>query len=249
MVEIPQPHVDGLPEAAESTADLPIHKIPYLKRAYDKLQLPLSQILRDSDANWIVHDFACNWLPGLATQSGINSVFFSIFNATTMAFLGPPSELISGRRNRPEDYTVVPDWIHFPSNVAFKLREMVSHWDCMDSDVSDFQRMGEAIRDSNFVTTRSCPEYDADSLSLLRNLYGKPVVPVGLLPPPPVPLYDKEEKSVVHIALETEVSLGRDSMHELAYGIEKSRWPFICVVNNRKLVEMRYGSGYHSIRV
>lgn len=256
LVEIPLPHVDGLPESTESTAEIPIHKVPYLKKAYDKLQFPLAQLLKNSDINWIIQDFASNWLPRLAAQFGINSIFFSIYNATTLAFLGPPSELLGGHRQRPEDYTVVPDWIDFPSNVAFKLHEVVCHWVCMDSEASDFERIGEVVRDCRFVIARSCTEYEANSLSLLRNLYKKPVVPVGLLPPLVPSIKDKDDdhdqgwetinewlgninkdKSVVYIALGTEVNLSRDLMHELAYGIEKSGLPFIWVVNNRKLIE------------
>ncbi|KAF3439634.1 hypothetical protein FNV43_RR17912 [Rhamnella rubrinervis] len=248
LVEIPLPHVDGLPESAESTAEIPIHKVPYLKRAYDKLQFPLAQLLKDSDINCIILDFASNWLPRLAAQFGINSIFFSIFNATTLAFLGPPSELLHGHRQRPEDFTFVPDWIDFPTKVAYKLHEMVNHWVCMDSDVSDFQRVAEVIQGSRFVTTRTCPQFEANSLSLLQKLYGKPVLPVGLLPPS-MPegdegfetlkewLGDKKSNSVVYIALGTELSLSQEMMHELAYGIEKSGLPFIWVVNNRPLVE------------
>lgn len=221
----------------------------------------LAHFLRHSDVNWVVHDFVCHWLPRVAAQLGINSVYFNITNATSLAFLGPPSELTAGgggQRQRPEDFTVVPSWIDFPSTVAYKLYEMVSHWDCMDPDVSDFQRFAEAIRGSRFVTLRSCLQFEPNSVSLLEKLYGKPVVPVGFLPPslPGVNgdaddrwntvlnewLGKNSDSSVVYIALGTEVSLSRDMMHELAYGIEKSRLPFIWVVNDRPLVEGALGS-------
>lgn len=101
-----------------------------------------------------------------------------------MAFLGSPSELLGGQRQRPEHFTVIPKWIDFPDcEVAFKLYEMVSHWDCMDDEVSDFERTAKTIEGCDFVATRTCPEFDVDSLSLLQKLYGKPVLPLGLLPP------------------------------------------------------------------
>ncbi|MBA0564548.1 hypothetical protein Golob_009484 [Gossypium lobatum] len=50
-------------------------------------------------------------------------------------------------------------------------------------DVSDFQRMGQLIQGSQFVTTRACFEFEPDEIKLLIKLYQKPVVPVGLLPP------------------------------------------------------------------
>ncbi|XWS17435.1 hypothetical protein CRYUN_Cryun33cG0067400 [Craigia yunnanensis] len=80
FILLPLPHVDGLPPGAESTSDLPIHKVPYLKKAYDKLETQLTEFLKSSlQVKWIVHDFAPYWLPRVATQLGINLVFFSIY--------------------------------------------------------------------------------------------------------------------------------------------------------------------------
>ncbi|KAM5547326.1 UDP-glycosyltransferase 91C1-like [Rosa sericea] len=256
LIELPMPVVDGLPESAESTSDVPINKVPYLKKAYDKLELPLTHCLEDLEVNWIVIDFASHWLPRVATRLGINSVYFTIFNATSMAFLGPPSEILGGERQQPEDFTVVPKWIDFPNyDVKYKLHEVITHWECMEEEVSDFQRVAAGIQGCDFVATRTCPEFDADSLSLLNKLYGKPVVPLGLLPPVLTDadgaeesegdkwrslrewLDNKKEKSVVYIALGTEVTLSREAMHELARGIEKSGLRFIWVLGNRQLAE------------
>ncbi|KAM1314253.1 hypothetical protein FF1_018052 [Malus domestica] len=262
FVELPLPAVDGLPESVESTSQLPINKVPYLKKAYDLLKPAVTHFVQHSGVNWVVHDVICYWLPQVATQLGVNSVFFSIINATSLAFGGPPSELLGDKRRRPEDFTVVPEWFDYPSTVAYKLHEMVSHWDCMDDNVSDFQRLAVTVQDCNFVTIRSCTEVESDAVSLLRNLYGKPVVPLGLLPTSSAPhqpggtndgadekwevlrewLENKKPNSVVYIALGTEVTLSQELMHELAHGIEKSGLPFIWVVNNRPLVEDALGS-------
>uniref|UniRef100_A0A803QSM9 Uncharacterized protein n=1 Tax=Cannabis sativa TaxID=3483 RepID=A0A803QSM9_CANSA len=258
FVDLPLPPVDGLPDGAESTADLPIHKVPFLKKAFDGLQPNLTKFLQDSshDITWIVHDFACYWLPPLANRLGIKLVFFSIFNATSMAFALPPSEMASDYRSRPEDYTVVPKWWKdMPYEVAFKLHEIESHWDCMDSDVSDFQRIKEVVEGCHILLVRTCPEFEPESLSLLKTLHNKPVLPIGLLPPFE-PREDgdhnrwealklwldcRKGKSVVYIALGSELSLSQESMHELAFGIEKSGLPFVWVINNRPLVEGKLG--------
>lgn len=257
FAELPLPHVDGLPDSTESTADLSIQQVPYLKKAYDQLALPLAHFLRDSGIQYIIHDFVCYWVPNIADQLGIIPVYFNITNAINLAFLGPPSELRGSQRSRPEDFTVVPKWFDFPSAVAFKLHEMLKNWDGMDPDVSDLQRMADAIEGTRFVTTRSSSEFEPDATSLLKKLYGKPVVPLGFLPPSMEAisnnshdaqgdetwetlkrwLDNKKEKSVFYIALGTEVSLSPDLMHELAYGIEKSRLAFVWVVNDRPLVE------------
>ncbi|XP_062091075.1 UDP-glycosyltransferase 91C1-like [Humulus lupulus] len=258
LVELPLPSVDGLPDGAESTADLPIHKVPFLKKAFDGLQPGLTKFLEDSghDITWIVHDFACYWLPPVASRLGIKSIFFSIYNATTMAFVLPPSDLVSDYRNRPEDFTTVPKWWKdMPYEAAYRLHEMESHWDCMDSDVSDFQRLKEVIRGCHILLVRTCPEFESDSLSLLKHLHKKPVLPIGLLPPSESRevgderwevlkqwLECKKVNSVVYIAFGSELSLTREWMHELAYGIEKSGLPFIWVIKDRPLVEGQLGS-------
>ncbi|KAL5573138.1 hypothetical protein UlMin_022735 [Ulmus minor] len=251
FAELHLPQIEGLPEGAESTSDLPITKVPFLKKAHDRLAPGLTQFLKNnSEFNWIVHDCLCHWVPRIATQLGINSAYFAIYCATTMAFLGPPSELLNrDSLRRPEDLTVVPKWIDFPCDVAFKLHEVLSHQDCEDSDAPDFPRVGETIQGCQLVAIRTSPEFESNSLSLLQKLYGKPVLPVGFLPPslqendPQLKqwLNSNGENSVVYIALGSEVTLSRELMHELAYGIEKSGLPFIWVINDRPLVEGKLG--------
>ncbi|KAK2645309.1 hypothetical protein Ddye_020504 [Dipteronia dyeriana] len=240
FVQLTLPHVDGLPLEAESTAELPIGKVPYLKKAYDLLQLPLTNFLQNSDVNWVILDFASYWLPSVASQLGVNSVFFNIFCASSCSFIGPPSELLNGRRQKPEDFT---------------LHEIVSHQDCMDSAVSDFQRLGITIRDCRAFAVRSCPEFEPEAFSLLGRLLQKPFLPVGLLPPTLQDtasgdekwqvfkdwLDSKREKSGVYVALGTEVTLSQELMHELAFGLEKSGLPFIWLVKNRPLDEGEMG--------
>ena len=127
MVPLPLPPVHGLPDSVESTSELPFRLVPYLKRAYDQLQPPLTEFLQNSDVNWLIHDFVPHWLPQVATRLGINSVFFSIFNASVLAFLGSPEEILLRDQQPLEDLTVVPEWIPFPSNVAFRLYEVIYH--------------------------------------------------------------------------------------------------------------------------
>ncbi|XVF48965.1 hypothetical protein PTKIN_Ptkin03bG0230500 [Pterospermum kingtungense] len=240
------PQVDGLPPGAESTSELPIHKVPYLKKAYDQLQTQLTEFLeRSPQVKWIIHDFAPHWLPPVAAQLGINLVFFSIICASTFAFFGPSSKLLDESRQRPEDFTVVPEWMDYPNNIAFKLHEMVSHFECMDS-VSDFVRVGTLLSSCKLFTLRSCFEFESEALRVLSKIHQKPIVPLGLLPPSMPSSEDDEgdknwetlkkwldnqqQKSVLYVALGSEVNLSQEFMHELAFGIEKSELPFIWAV-------------------
>ncbi|GKV11960.1 hypothetical protein SLEP1_g23169 [Rubroshorea leprosula] len=255
FVVLPMPQVEGLPPGVESTADIPVHKVPYLKKAYDNLETPLADFLKASRVDWIIHDFAPHWLPRIAAPMGISLVFFCIYSASTTAFYGPPDELIGGHRQRSEEFTVTPEWIDYPSNIAFKLHEIVNLEQCMDQDANDFIRWGSVVQGCQVVTPRSCPEFEPDPLRLLPRLLQKPVVPIGLLPPlvtsaPPEEddeddtwkslrkwLDGKNPKSVFYIALGTEVALSPSLSHELALGIQKSGLPFVWIIKNRPLVE------------
>ncbi|GKV11969.1 hypothetical protein SLEP1_g23178 [Rubroshorea leprosula] len=232
FVRLPMPQVEGLLPGFESTADIPVHKVPYLKKAYDNLETPLADFLKTSLVDWIIHDFAPHWLPRIATPMGINLAFFSVYSASFVAFLGPPDKLIGGHLQRPEDFTVMPEWIDYPSNIAFKLHEIVNVKQGMDQDVEDPIRWASVVQGCQVVTLRSSTEFEPDPLRLLPGLLQKPVVPIGLLPPsvtsaPPDEdneddtwkslrkwLDGKNPKSVFYIALGTEVALSPSLSHE-----------------------------------
>ncbi|MBA0564546.1 hypothetical protein Golob_009482, partial [Gossypium lobatum] len=255
FIPLSLPHVDGLPPGVESTSELPIHKVPYLKKSFDKLETQLTEFLeRSPQIKLIIHDFAPHWLPPMANQLRINLVCFSIFNASTNAFFGPPSEILGGSRKSPEDFTVVPTWMDYPNNIAFKLHETVSHKECEDI-VSDFERYATVLLNCKILTLRTCYEFEPEALRVLSKIHQKPIVPLGLLPPPLTSVDDKgdenwealkkwldskQEKSVFYVALGSEVSLSQESMHELAFGIEKSGLPFIWVVRKPPLVEEQF---------
>ncbi|KAK3436235.1 hypothetical protein EUGRSUZ_C00861 [Eucalyptus grandis] len=263
LVELPLPRVHGLPDSAESTSELLHNMVPYLKKAYDMLEPAVAEFLANSDVDWVIQDFMSFWLPQKARRLGVKSAFFSIFSATTLVFCGPPSLLIDSRARAKaaEDLTVVPPWVTYPTKVAFRLHEVINEEDMVDSDanMSVLQRVGRLIQGCEIVATRTCSEFEAEPLSLLKKLYGRAVVPMGLLPPQNKSrhegdgrwselkqwLDDREEKSVFYIALGTEVALSQELMHQLACGIEKSGLPFVWVVG-RKAGPGSIPSGFES---
>ncbi|MCL7029071.1 hypothetical protein MKW94_001093 [Papaver nudicaule] len=230
FVSFPLAKDENLRYEAEATIDLPLEQVPYLKKAYDSLEGPVSIFLETSRPDWIIYDFAPHWLPPIASRLHIPCCFFSIFNASVNCFLSPPpgsTESDSDSRNRKtlEDFTVLPKWIPFPTNLAFRIHEIrkifSSTFEINGSGVSDEHRYRSTIQGCAFVAIRSCMEFESDYLSLLEKLFGKPIIPVGLLPPPSSAdhvnddeddkhqewmrmrdwLDKQEEKSVVYIAL------------------------------------------------
>jgi hypothetical protein len=249
FVKLPLPHVENLPENAEATTDVPHHIVPYLKKAHDGLQQPLSHFLETSAPDWIIHDFAPHWLPPIAAKLGISRAFFSIFSAATWCFFNPcPRSHDPSARTEPEHFTVPPKWVPFPTKLAYRLFEAKKIFENLKehnaSGVSDWFRVEMAISGTEAWAVKTCTEIEGEWLKLLGELYDDiPVIPVGLLPPRPAQesgdnnkdstwdtigdWLDKQEKgSVVYIALGSETQPSQQDFTELALGLEQSGLPF-----------------------
>lgn len=250
FVKFPLPRDENLPENAEATTDLPYDKVQFLKKAFDLLQEPMTQLLQSSTPDWIIYDFAPHWLPPIAAQLNISRAFFCIFNAWTMSFFGPSEMLLHGYRTRKEegDLTAPPKWFPFGSKIAYRPYEVKRIFDNVSqnaSGVSDGFRLGSAIYGSDVLLIRSCVELEADWLNLFGQINRKPIIPIGLLPPSVQDIEDntwqeirdwleqREKGSVVYIALGSEVALTQDELTELALGLELSGLPFFWASRNR----------------
>ncbi|KAB1201896.1 putative UDP-rhamnose:rhamnosyltransferase 1 [Morella rubra] len=256
FVKLPLPRVDNLPENAEATMDVPYHIIPYLKIAHDGLQEPLSHFLESWTPDWIIHDFAPYWLPPIAAKLGISRAFFSIFNASSLSFFGPTkSGPIEGldpiSRTELEHFIVPPNWVPFPTKIAFRpfeARKIFDNYEENASGLSDWFRFSEVVLGADAFATKTCVEVEGEWLKLLGQLHNVPVIPVGLLPPAApesgdhkdsnwdtiVEWLDKQEKgSVVYIALGSEIQPSPEDFHELALGLEQSSLPFFWALRKR----------------
>ncbi|KAG2694374.1 hypothetical protein I3760_08G140900 [Carya illinoinensis] len=252
LVKLPLPHVENLPENAEATMDVPYHLVPYLKIAHDGLQEPLSRFLESSTPDWIIHDFAPHWLPPIATKLGIPRVFFSIFRASSLCFFGPlKGNTDTTARTEPEQFTVPPKWVPFPSKMVFRVfeaKKLLDNFDENASGVSDWARLVSAASGAEAVAIKTCVEIESEWVKLLSDLYEMDVIPVGLLPPSTeesrnerditwdtiVEWLEKQEKgSVVFIALGTEAQPSQQDFIELALGIEQSGLPFFWVIRRQ----------------
>nr|UXB92737.1 glycosyltransferase [Helleborus thibetanus] len=254
LLTLPLTHVQNLPENAESSMDIPINKTQLLKKAFDGLKPHVSNFLQTSKTpiNWIIYDYASFWLPELADAFTIPCVFFCLFSAAVLSFVGPPEVLLTSEEVRPtpEDFTVVPKWIPFHSDIVFRLHEMLQYFEGAPSDISDVPdtyRFGVAIRDCEFIALRSCEEFEPEWISFLSKLNKKTVIPVGSLHPLAHVsaeaddenwvrirhwLDRKADSSVVYVALGTESILTHNQLNELALGLERSGLPFFWVIRS-----------------
>ena len=177
LIELPLPHVDKLPESAEATMDIPQHIVPYLKKAFDGLEEPLTKFLERSTPDWLIYDFAPYWLPPISSKLGILYIFFSIFSAFGFSFILDSLVLKANR----------PSFDESPNKAILQPFEdktmSIDHTEQNESGVSDVFRVQVVLGGVDLVAVRSCMEIERESLKFLENLCKKPVFPVGLLPP------------------------------------------------------------------
>ncbi|XVF15308.1 hypothetical protein REPUB_Repub09cG0140200 [Reevesia pubescens] len=253
FIKLSLPRVDNLHENAEATIDLPRDKVPYLKIAFDGLQDPLAKFLETSSPDWIIFDFAAYWLPPLAHNLRIPTVYFNIFSAMTVATLKPSSPLIDIEDDgvTPGDYTKPPKWIPFPSFAAlrpFEVSKILVSMMGEGSHTSDSYRFEKVLKLCDAIAVRSCGEFESEYFNLLKKLHDKPAIPVGALPTtdydnedgdeawkPIKEWLDKQEtNSVVYVAFGTEAKPSQEELTAIALGLELSGLPFFWVLRTRQ---------------
>ncbi|KAG2534468.1 putative UDP-rhamnose:rhamnosyltransferase 1 [Panicum virgatum] len=250
LVALPAPVVEGLPEGAESTADVPPEKNELIKKAVDGLAAPFAAFLADAVAggrrpDWIFMDFCHNWLPAIADEHGVACAAFQIVPAAMIAFFGSRSANAAHPRKTPEDFTVPPKWCaSLPSAIAYRRHE--ADWAAgmfrpNASGVADIDRLWEITERTRFTIYRSSDEIEpagAGAFALLTDLFQKPAIPAGVLLQPEFDGRDDDKsisgaspavlqwldsqppKSVIYVALGSEAPLTASNLQELALGLE-----------------------------
>ncbi|KAJ0451650.1 putative soyasaponin III rhamnosyltransferase [Helianthus annuus] len=253
FIKINLPEVENLPKNAESTRDLPANKVKYLKMACDGLRKPMVDFLNNTSLDWIICDFATYWLGPMVAKHGVRTAYFSVFPALVLGFMGSPEAMSGGdERTSVDDFVKRPNWVSFESEVrpsAFHVTRIMQNLTTDDENVSDTYRLATTIRGCDAVVMRSSFAFEPDWLSLLTELYRKPVITIGLLPTKANDnndsddtswletkhWLDKREKgSVVYIAFGTETKPSQYELTQLALGLELSGLPFFWVLNDQR---------------
>ncbi|TVU44532.1 hypothetical protein EJB05_03977, partial [Eragrostis curvula] len=232
LVALPAPKVDGLPEGAESTADVPPEMNELIKKAVNGLAAPFAAFLADAVASgtkpdWIFNDFCHHWLPPIADEHGVPCATFD-FTAPPVWCGGSSSSFLPAVAYRRHE----AEWIA----AAFRPNA---------SGVSDMDRMWGIIEGSRLTIFRSCEELDPGMFTLLTDIFKTPAVPAGILFQPDFSdadgagsgerpevlrwLDDQPPKSVIYVALGSEAPLTAATLHELALGLELAGVRFLWV--------------------
>ncbi|TVU36392.1 hypothetical protein EJB05_18325, partial [Eragrostis curvula] len=188
--------------------------------------------------------YAPYWAPALAAKHGVPCAYVSVFNAAMLGFFGSPETLMGKGKHaktKPEHLTAVPDYVPFPTAVVYcgyEAREMLTGMAPDDSGISEGYRLSKSIGESQLVGVRSSKEFEPEWLQLVGELYQKPVIPLGLFPPPPtqdvagyeatLQWLDRQARgSVVYAAFGSEAKLKSAQLQTIALGLEASGLPFL----------------------
>ncbi|KAL6012628.1 hypothetical protein ACLOJK_003117 [Asimina triloba] len=254
FVHLPLPAVDGLPKGVEATVDVVDDSDEYLKKAFHLSFPAFQQFIAHDHPDWIIHDIFPCWASRIAKESGIPHVFFSIYSAAILAFLGPLEAMVGDGLAKiwpsPESLTSPPTWLGFKTSVAFGPHEARGFYDAgfrpNASGLSAVEDAALTLEGSAAIAIRSCPEFEEEFLNCLKKLHQRPIIPIGLLPPIRQPekrerdddprcrwantfrwLDEQAPKSVVFVAFGTECKLSRDQVHGIAHGLELCGLPFL----------------------
>lgn len=248
LVALPLPRIDGLPDGAESTSDVPYDKFELHRKAFDGLAAPFAAFLDAACAavdgarrrpDWVIADFVHHWVAAAAQDRNVPCAMLIPCAASIAGSAGPPppgdSHAEQQRQAIDQSTSAAPA---FEQQQAAELFATEG-----DSGPSVISRFVQTLARSRFVATRSCPELEPEAFPLLTRLYGKPAVPLGLLPPQPDGtrgvsrsteddstmrwLDAQPAKSVVYVALGTEAPLRVELLRELAHGLELAGTRFL----------------------
>ncbi|CAK7348839.1 unnamed protein product [Dovyalis caffra] len=146
----------------------------------------------------------------IARENKVPLIHFSVFSTATYVFLGSPEYLVGDgqKRLRPSwmSMTSKPEWVDFPSSISYRNHKAVGAFKGMyggnASGITDGERVSKILDGCQAFAVRSCTEFEGDYLTLFERLIGRPVIPVGLLPP------EKPERREITDALGTYESIG-----------------------------------------
>ncbi|CAM0913008.1 unnamed protein product [Alopecurus aequalis] len=229
LVAVPLPRVDGLPDGAESTNDVPGDDRELHWKAFDGLAAPFAEFLAAACANkatrphWIIADSFHHWAAASALEQQVPCAMLLPSAAMLVSLFKPSAAPVP--RHEQETASAITN----PGA----------------SGMSIFQRFTLTIERCTVGAIRSCVEWEPEMFPIAVAIFGKPLMPLGLLPPSPVGgrraagseehttvrwLDAQPSKSVVYVALGSEVPLSVEQVHELALGLELAETRFLWVL-------------------
>ncbi|GLJ32088.1 hypothetical protein SUGI_0646100 [Cryptomeria japonica] len=184
LVELALPTVEGLPEGAESTADVPVELHDLLKIALDKLEKPFEDLLQRLSPDYVLYDFSRYWVATVAAKISIPAGLFYIVNAAFCSYALLPSRCKDDGTTVTELTAPPPG---YPSSVIawqpFEARYMLGVYNGPRGEILPIHRCLRSMQGSAFIAIRSAFPIEGKFIRFLEAATGKAVVPVGFLAP------------------------------------------------------------------
>lgn len=245
VIPLTIPPVEGLPPGLESTADLSPAQSELLKVALDLMQPQIKTILSELKPHFVLFDFAQEWLPPLASELGIKTVFYSVFVALSTSYLTVPARLPEPKRSPTVEELRKPP-PGFPktsitSVKTFEARDFLYMFRSFHGGASVYDRVLTGLKGCDVILAKTCNEMEGPYVEYVKQQFSKPVLLVGpVVPEPrPEPLEEKWAKwlgqfparSVAYCSFGSETFLSDEQVKELLTGLDLTGLPFFVVLN------------------
>ncbi|KAI9096276.1 hypothetical protein K1719_025995 [Acacia pycnantha] len=244
FIPINVPHVDGLPNGAETTHDIPLSLTPLLMKALDLTEPFIEASLKDLKPHFIFYDFQY-WMPQLARRLRIKAFMFSIATPASVGYLLRPEKKSLDKPATEFDITVPPPGFP-PSAIRIQLNVLIllaqlSASEHEEKGVSLAERTLTAFNDSDAIVFKSFREMEGPYIDYLERQFEKPIFLTGpVLPKPPQNATLEERwvkwlgsfssRSVIYCAFGSECILKKDQFQELILGLELTGMPFLAAL-------------------
>ncbi|KAL5562162.1 hypothetical protein UlMin_031909 [Ulmus minor] len=245
------PPVDGLTADIAGTSDLPPSQAGLLIKAIDLMQPQIKSLLSQLKPHFVVFDFAQYWLPSIASELGINTLFFSVFSAISSAYVTVPARLngVEGKVTVGDLKKPPPGFP--PSSTArlktFEAQDFLFLFTSFDGGPRGYDRVIAGLSGSSAIIMKTCEEMEGPYLDFMKAQFKKPVLLTGPLVPES-PSGELEEKwakwlgqfpprTVIFCSFGSETFLDDDQIRELTLGLERTGLPFFLVLNFPKKLD------------
>jgi hypothetical protein len=228
IIPVTLPAVDGLPPGIENTADATPEQAEILKVALDLTQPQVKTLLSELKPDFVVFDFAQGWIPELAEELGIKSIYFRVLSAIFTASASVPARL-PGCESSDQSTKA------FPTHLKYNFASI-------NGTPSGYQRSIIGLKNSSAILLKSCNELEKPYIDYIRSQYSnKPILLAGpVVPEPRSGTLDSKwsnwldrfpKKSVIYCAFGNDLFFKTEQIRELALGLELTGLPFFLVIN------------------
>ena len=233
------PSVDGLPDGAETTSDIPITFGSFLASAMDRTRGQVEEAVRLGKPDLIFFDFA-HWIPDIARDCGAKSVNFVTISAACVAI-----SFVPGRS--PDELAIPPPG--YPSSKVLLHGQETNSLSFLSYPFGDgvtfYERIMTGLVNCDVISIRTCQEMEGKFCDFIEREFQRKVLLTGPMLPEPdniKPLEDRwhqwlsrfEPGSVVYCSLGSQIILEKEEFQELCLGIELTGLPFIVAVKPPK---------------